>query len=138
MMIALHKNARTTPATRAEVAASSGTAATLALRYGEKEGAVYKWKVRDSCHDASHTAHRLQTTHTSAQELIVVERLNKRSRCAQNPSIHQWCGFAVKAHASCGFVQPSITPVGAQEQNTDVGHERLDRFANASVGKAPL
>ena len=73
MMIALHKNARTTPAIRAEMAASSETAATLALRYGVSEGTVYKWKGRDSFHDASHTAHRLQTTLTPAQEHIVVE-----------------------------------------------------------------
>ena len=58
MMIALRKNARTTPATRAEIAASSETAAALALRYGVSEGTVYKWKGRDSFHDASHTAHR--------------------------------------------------------------------------------
>ncbi|MFO0108286.1 MAG: IS481 family transposase, partial [Burkholderiales bacterium] len=43
MMIALHKNARTTPATRAEMAASTETAATLALRFGVSEGTVYKW-----------------------------------------------------------------------------------------------
>ena len=73
MMIALHKNARTTPAIRAEMAASTETAATLALRYGVSEGTVYKWKGRDSFHDASHTAHRLQTTLTPAQEHIVVE-----------------------------------------------------------------
>ena len=73
MMIALHKNARTTPATRAEIAASLETAATLALRYGVSEGTVYKWKGRDSFHDASHTPQRLQTTLTPAQEQIVVE-----------------------------------------------------------------
>ena len=73
MMIALHKNARTTPATRAEMAASAQTAATLALRYGVSEGTVYKWKSRDAFHDASHTPHRLQTTLTPAQEQIVVE-----------------------------------------------------------------
>ena len=73
MMIALHKNARTTPAIRAEMAASSETAAALALRYGVSEGTVYKWKGRDSFHDASHTPQRLQTTLTPAQEQIVVE-----------------------------------------------------------------
>jgi hypothetical protein len=73
MMIALHKNARTTPATRAEIAASTDTAVTLAQRYGIGEGTVYKWKSRDSFHDASHTPHRLQTTLTPAQEKIVVE-----------------------------------------------------------------
>jgi hypothetical protein len=73
MMIVLHKNARTTPAIRAEMAASSETAATLALRYGVTEGTVYRWKGRDSFHDASLTPQRLQTTLTPAQEQIVVE-----------------------------------------------------------------
>ena len=34
MLIALHKNARTTPAVRAEIAASTETAVVLAQRYG--------------------------------------------------------------------------------------------------------
>jgi hypothetical protein len=48
MVIDLHKNARTTTAIRSEIAASSETAATLALRYGVSEGTVYKWKGRES------------------------------------------------------------------------------------------
>lgn len=34
MLIALHKNARTTPAVRAEIAASNETASVMAQRYG--------------------------------------------------------------------------------------------------------
>ena len=73
MMIALHKNARTTPAVRAEIAASSETAAVLAARYGITEQTVYKWKKRTVFHDRSHTAHRLQTRLSPAQEAVVVE-----------------------------------------------------------------
>ena len=73
MMIALHKNARTTPAIRAEIAASGDSAAALAQRFGITEATVYKWKKRTSVHDASHTPHRLQTTLTPAQERVVVE-----------------------------------------------------------------
>jgi hypothetical protein len=73
MMIALHKNARATPARRAERAASSQTTATLALRYCVSEDSVYKWKSSNSFNDASHTPHRLQTSLTPAQEQIVVE-----------------------------------------------------------------
>jgi hypothetical protein len=54
-MIALHKNAHTTPANCAEMAASSETAAALALRYGVSDGNVYKWKGRDSFNDASNS-----------------------------------------------------------------------------------
>src|SRR6218665_3793016 len=72
MLIALHKNARTTPAVRAEIAASSQTASVLAQRYGITEQTVYKWKKREAFGDRSHTAHRLQTVLTPAQETVVV------------------------------------------------------------------
>jgi len=73
MMIALHKNARTTPAIRAEIKASDETAEVLAQRYGVTAQTIYKWKHRDSTQDRSHTAHRLQTTLSPGQEAIVVE-----------------------------------------------------------------
>ena len=72
MLIALHKNARTTPAVRAEIAASSETAPVLAQRYGITEQTVYKWKKREVFGDRSHTAHHLQTVLTPAQETVVV------------------------------------------------------------------
>ncbi|MBD3817182.1 MAG: IS481 family transposase, partial [Halothiobacillus sp.] len=72
MIVSLHKNARTTPKIRAEIAASSESARVLAERYGISEGTVYKWKHRDSTVDRSHTAHRLQTHLTPAQEAVVV------------------------------------------------------------------
>jgi transposase InsO family protein len=72
MLIALHKNARTTPAVRQQIAASHEPVAVLADRYGVTAATVYKWKHRDSPQDRSHTAHRLQTTLTPAQEQIVV------------------------------------------------------------------
>ena len=74
MNIALHKNARTTPAIRAEIAARSDLSARqLSERYGVTEATIYKWKARDSTADRSHTAHRLQTTLTPAQEAVAVE-----------------------------------------------------------------
>lgn len=73
MMIALHKQARTTPAVRAQIAASTDSAGALAKRFGVTPATVYKWKARKSVHDRSHTAHHLQTTLTAAQEAIVVE-----------------------------------------------------------------
>ena len=72
MQIALHKNARTTPAVRAQIAASDETASALAKRFGITEQTVYKWKKRQSVQDRSHTAHRLQTQLTPAQEMVVV------------------------------------------------------------------
>jgi hypothetical protein len=72
MLIALHKNARTTPAVRAEIAASNEPASVLALRFGITEQTVYKWKKRDVFADRSHTAHHLQTVLTPAQETVVL------------------------------------------------------------------
>ena len=71
MMIALHKNARTTPATRAEIAASSVPVSVLAKQYGVSESTARKWKNRRYFGDASHTPHRLQTTLTPAQEKVL-------------------------------------------------------------------
>ena len=72
MLIALHKQARTTPAVRAEIAASLESVAALALRYNVTEATIRKWRLRDEFHDRSHTAHRLQTQLTPAQEAIAV------------------------------------------------------------------
>jgi transposase-like protein len=72
MLIALHKQARTTPAVRAEIAASTESVAALARRYNVAEVTVRKWRSRTEFHDRSHTAHRLQTRLDTAQEVIVV------------------------------------------------------------------
>lgn len=72
-MRSLHKNARTTPAIRAAIAASQEPAAVLAARYGVSQQTIYKWKKREVFTDRPHTAHRLQTTLTPAQEAVVVE-----------------------------------------------------------------
>jgi transposase InsO family protein len=72
MMIALHKNARTTPAIRAEIARSDEPASVLAERFNLTLPTVYKWKRRETFEDRSHTAHRLQTTLNAGQEAVVV------------------------------------------------------------------
>ena len=72
MMIALHKNARITPAVRAEIAASAQPASVLAQRFGITEQTVYKWKRREVFGDRLHTAHRLQSVLNPAQETVVV------------------------------------------------------------------
>ena len=72
MMIALHKNARTASAVRAEIAASAEPASALAQRFAITEQTIYKWKMREAFSDRSHTAHRLQTQLTPAQETVVV------------------------------------------------------------------
>lgn len=73
MIVQLHKNARTTPAIRREIQQATGTQAELAARYNVSVDTIHKWQNRDSVADRSHTAHRLQTTLTPAQERIAVE-----------------------------------------------------------------
>ena len=72
MLISLHKNATTTPAVRLALQQSSSTDSELAARYGIGVDTVRKWRHRTSVHDASHTAHRLQTTLNAAQEELVI------------------------------------------------------------------
>ncbi len=73
MLITLHKNACTTPAIRAEIAASNESTRALAKRFGVSELTIAKWRKRASVNDLPHTPHRLQTTLSPAQEAIVVE-----------------------------------------------------------------
>ena len=72
MLIALHKNATTTPATRLALQQASGTDRELAQQYGIGIRTVRKWRGRTTVHDASHTAHRLQTTLNAGQEELVI------------------------------------------------------------------
>ncbi|WP_408033399.1 helix-turn-helix domain-containing protein, partial [Tepidimonas fonticaldi] len=51
MIVRLHKLARTTPAIRAEIAASDESIQTLAQRYGVSPMTVFKWKHRTSFED---------------------------------------------------------------------------------------
>ena len=72
MIVKLHKNARTTPAIRAQLAASNDPVAVLAKRFNLAPNTVRKWQSRTDFNDRSHTAHNLQTTLSSAQEQIVI------------------------------------------------------------------
>ena len=72
MIVKLHKNARTTPAIRAQLAASNESVTVLAKRFNLAPNTVRKWQARTEFNDRSHTAHNLQTTLSSAQEHIVI------------------------------------------------------------------
>ena len=56
MLIALHKNATTTPAIRLALQQASGTDRELAQQYGIGVDTVRKWRHRSTVQDASHTA----------------------------------------------------------------------------------
>ncbi len=72
MLITLHKQATTTPKIRTAIQAGNEPAWIVAERYGISEQTVWKWRKRDSVQVRSHTAHRLQTTLTLAQEAVAV------------------------------------------------------------------
>ena len=68
-MIALHKNARTTPAVRAEIAASNETAGVPAQRHGITEQTVSKGKKRFG--DRSHSPSPADRAHACARDQCV-------------------------------------------------------------------
>jgi transposase InsO family protein len=72
-MTHIHPQARTTPLVRAEIRASSESLATLAQRYNLSLSTVRKWKRREDVQDRSHRPHRLSSTLTPAQEVLVIE-----------------------------------------------------------------
>lgn len=70
MIIALHKNARTTPAIRTEIAVRTLPAQALAQRFGITEATVSKWKKRTDPQDRSHTAIKANKSAASAQSFL--------------------------------------------------------------------
>lgn len=72
-MSRVHPLARTTPRTRAEISSSPDSIPALADRYNVSLGTARKWKRRDDVQDRSHRPHKLSTTLTPAQEILVVE-----------------------------------------------------------------
>ena len=72
-MSQVHPLARTTPRTRAEIGASSESAAVLSARYNISRATARKWKQREDVEDRSHRPHTLNTTLNPAQEVLVVE-----------------------------------------------------------------
>ena len=54
MLIALHKNATTTPAKRAEIQKATGSDYELARQFNVCRDTIRKWRKRDTVQDASH------------------------------------------------------------------------------------
>ena len=73
MNLRLHANATTTPKIRAYIQASQASDRALARELGISVDTVRRWRKRDTVHDASHTPHRLPTTLSPLEEIIVVE-----------------------------------------------------------------
>ena len=72
-MLAIHPQARTTPAVRAEIARSPESSGTLARRYGISAETVRKWRKRgpDACQDRSARPHTLPWRASDEERAIV-------------------------------------------------------------------
>ena len=74
-MLAIHPNARTTPAVRAEIARSGERSGVLAERYGVSTETVRKWRRRgpEGCLDRSSRPRRLPWKATEEERAVVCE-----------------------------------------------------------------
>jgi transposase len=72
-MLALHPNARTTPAVRAEIARSREPTSVLAQRDGVSTETLRKWRKRglEACQDRSSRPHKLPCKATDEERAIV-------------------------------------------------------------------
>ena len=72
-MLAIHPNARTTPAVRAEIARSSEPTGILARRFGVSAGTVRKWRQRGAadCRDRSGRPHKLPWKASEEERAVV-------------------------------------------------------------------
>jgi transposase InsO family protein len=72
-MLAIHPNARTTPAVRAEIARSGEPTGVLAERYGVSTETVRKWRKRgpEDCRDHSSRPHRLPWKASEEERAVV-------------------------------------------------------------------
>src|SRR5215217_3894907 len=75
LMLAIHPNARTTPAVRAEIARSGEPTGELARRFGVSTGTVRKWRKRGvaECRDRSSRPHRLPWKASEEERAVVCE-----------------------------------------------------------------
>src|SRR3954463_5075949 len=75
LMLAIHPNARTTPAVRAEIARSAEPIGELARRYGVSTETVRKWRKRGpaECRDRSSRPHKLPWKASEEERAVVCE-----------------------------------------------------------------
>src|SRR6201746_1958725 len=72
-MLAIHPQARTTPAVRAEIARSHESSGVLATRYGVSTETIRKWRKRGpaDCQDRSARPHKLPWKASEEERAIV-------------------------------------------------------------------
>ena len=149
MVIRLHANARTFPRIRREIQTVPPEVSNreLAERDGVTVDTIRRWRSRDSVEDRSHRPHRLRTTLTPEQKVVVVElrrtllllhsvvqaanqwhggafqRIHRRSpRC---PSLREPCRPQYLASAIRAPIQSPYPAACARAQDTHPGHEEM-------------
>jgi IS30 family transposase len=73
MLIRLHQKATTTPAIREYIRTCGKPIKVLARELNRSVATIRKWRGREDAQDASHRPHRMATTLSRTQELLVVE-----------------------------------------------------------------
>ena len=96
MLIHVHKNATTTPATLQAIQQAHGTEAEMAKRSDVGKFTIRKWSKRSTVEDGSHTPHRPQTTLSNGQEEFVVY-LRTHLRAVDGLS----AGGGARVHRAC-------------------------------------
>lgn len=137
MLIHLQSQATTTPKVRAKIQASDGLVWDLACRYGTTEQTVWKWRKRDSVHDRSHTAHRLQTTLTPAQEAVAVA-LRKTLLVPLDDllAVVRELGYALQPKYMGMFTADSVEVEGPPDRRTITGLATIN--GETTSGKTAL
>lgn len=122
--IVLHKNARTTPAIRLEIAKSELSYRKIAEKYQVSLDTVVKWKKRSEFNDRSHARHNTLSSLSSTEEEIVVELRTKlglsidditevMNRCI-NPKLTR--SSIYRTMKRCGVAQRTQVAGGATTQ----------------------
>ena len=131
-MSEVQAQARASPRTRAEIKESSATLVELSKAYNISVATARKWKTREHPQDLSHRPHKLSTTLTPGQELIVVE-LRRLTLLALDDLV------AVVRE----FINPAVSRSGLDRclRRHGVGNLRelqAQAFADAGGEKPPL
>ncbi len=128
MIVKLHKQARTTPAIRAEIRHASGTLAELAARYNVTIDTIRKWKSRDSVEDRLTQPRTPHTTHQRHGE-----RFN--GRISDVLTTHRFDSAQNLAQTLSRYVRftTSIYPTGFAASDAASGHEGMAETAPSII-----
>ncbi len=93
-MLAIHPNARTTPAVRAEIARSAEPTGELARRYGVSTETVRKWRKRgpEDCRDRPSRPRKLPWKATEEERAVVCALRRAAPPASRSTISPSWSG----------------------------------------------